>query len=144
VQGVAGDVFELGLGNGRTYDHLRQLFPARPIYVCERAVAAHPLCIPPPDRLFLGDMRQTLPELCGRFAGRVALAHLDPGSGDIAESRALALALGPLIMPLLAEEAVLVSEPALALEGLLPLDLPAGVEPGRYHLYRRVGNRDRS
>jgi S-adenosyl-L-methionine methyltransferase len=144
VEGVAGAVFELGLGNGRTYDHLRQLFPDRPIYVCERAVAAHPFCIPPSDRLFLGDMRRTLPQLRDRFAGRVALAHLDPGSGDIADSRTLALALGPLIVPLLAEQAVLVSEPALALEGLLPLDLPAGVGPGRYHLYRRVSNRNRS
>jgi len=55
-----GDVLELGLGNGRTYDHLRQLFPDRKIYVCERRVAAHPDCVPPAELLLLGDMRDTL------------------------------------------------------------------------------------
>ena len=44
-----GPVFEVGLGNGRTYDHLRDLFPGRDIYVFERQVAAHPDCIPPDD-----------------------------------------------------------------------------------------------
>lgn len=143
VRDVAGDILELGLGNGRTYDHLRQLFPARAIYVCERTLAAHPDCIPPPERLYLGDMRQTLPEMRSRFAGRIALAHLDPGTGEAAASRALALALGPLIAPLLAAGGVLVSEPPLALEGLCPLALPEGVMPGRYHLYRRVSRPDR-
>jgi hypothetical protein len=141
---LSGDILELGLGNGRTYDHLRQLFPERAIYVCERALAAHPDCIPPPERLFLGDMRQTLPAMRARFAGRIALAHLDPGTGEAAASRALAGALGPLILPLLAEGGVLVSEPPLAFEGLAPLELPSGVAPGRYHLYRRVRDRDRS
>lgn len=33
VDVVAGPILEVGLGNGRTYDHLRELFPARDIYV---------------------------------------------------------------------------------------------------------------
>ena len=37
VAGVAGPVLELGLGNGRTYDHLRERLPEREIYVFERA-----------------------------------------------------------------------------------------------------------
>ena len=61
IRGIDGIVLELGLGNGRTYDHLRELFPDRDIYVCERRVAAHPDCVPPPERLILGDMRETLP-----------------------------------------------------------------------------------
>ena len=144
VREVAGDIIELGLGNGRTYDHLRQLFPERAIYVCERLLAAHPDCIPPPERLFLGDMRQTLPEIGGRFAGRIALAHLDPGSGEDAANRTLAVALGPLIAPLLAEGGMLVSEPPLALAALSPVALPQGVAPGRYHLYRRLSPRARA
>ena len=36
ISGIDGIVLELGLGNGRTYDHLRELFPDRDIYVCER------------------------------------------------------------------------------------------------------------
>ena len=31
VAGVPGPVLELGLGNGRTYDHLRELMPDREI-----------------------------------------------------------------------------------------------------------------
>ncbi len=63
ISGLDGIVLELGLGNGRTYDHLRTLFPDREIHVCERQVAAHPDCVPPPEFLILGDMRETLPGL---------------------------------------------------------------------------------
>jgi hypothetical protein len=136
---IAGVVLELGLGNGRTYDHLRTLLPGREIYVCERRVAAHPDCIPPDDHLVLGDMRETLPGLAGRFGARVALAHFDVGTGDAAGNHKLAALLAPLILPLLAIGAILVSDPPIALDGLAPLALPAGVRPGRYHLYRRAG-----
>lgn len=138
VRNVAGDVLELGLGNGRTYDHLRKLFPDRRIYVCERIVAAHPDCLPPPELLLLGDMRETLPAARERLAGRMALAHLDPGTGDLAASRALANELAPLIVPLLRPGGILVSEPALAALGLNTLTLPDGIGAGRYNLYRRV------
>ncbi|MGH7109946.1 MAG: class I SAM-dependent methyltransferase, partial [Stellaceae bacterium] len=60
VRALAGDVLEMGLGNGRTYDHLRQLFPDRRIFVCERSLAAHPASLPPAELLILGDMRETL------------------------------------------------------------------------------------
>ena len=133
-----GIVLELGLGNGRTYDHLRCLFPERDIYVCERRVAAHPDCVPPPERLILGDLRETLPAARVRFAGRVALAHLDVGTGDAAANRALAVELTPLIVPLLRAGAVIASDPRLDAAELHPLPLPDGVAPGRYHLYRRV------
>jgi hypothetical protein len=138
IRDVDGAVLELGLGNGRTYDHLRELLPNRDIYVCERQVAAHPDCVPPPDRLLLGDMRETLPAAASRLAGRVALAHLDPASGDRAASRALAAELAPLIVPLLGPDGILVSEPAISAEALIPLPLPEGVASGRYHLYRRI------
>jgi S-adenosyl-L-methionine methyltransferase len=135
ILGLDGPVLELGLGNGRTYDHLRELFPARDIFVCERRVAAHPDCIPPADFLFLGDMRETLPAARARLEGRVALAHLDPGTGDVAASRALAADLAPLLLPLLMPGGVLVSEPEIAADGLTALPLPATVAAGRYHLY---------
>jgi hypothetical protein len=136
-----GDVLELGLGNGRTYDHLRQLFPDRKIYVCERRIAAHPDCMPPAELLLLGDMRDTLQAACDRLGRRVALAHLDPATGEGAASRALAAELAPLIVPLLRPGGVLVSEPAIDQLALIPLPLPEGVAPGRYHLYRYVSCR---
>ena len=138
IAGIDGIVLELGLGNGRTYDHLRELFPGRDIYVCERQVAAHPDCVPPADRLLLGDLRETLPAARGRFAGRVALAHLDVGTGDAAANKALAAELSPLVVPLLCAGGVMVSDPAMDCPELGPLPLPDGVAPGRYHLYRRM------
>ena len=141
VADLEGEVLELGLGNGRTYDHLRKLFPHRKIYVCERTVAAHHDCVPPSELLLLGDMRETLPAVRARLADRLVLAHLDPGSGETAASKALADQLTPLIVPLLQLNGVLVSEPAIAAEQLSALPLPGGIEPGRYNLYRRVSRR---
>ena len=137
IAGLDGAVLELGLGNGRTYDHLRSLFPGRDIYVCERQVAAHPDCVPPPDRLILGDMRETLPAVHARLGGRVALAHLDVGTGDAAANQILAAELMPLIMPLLCAGGVMVSDPPLDRAEFEMLPLPDGIAPGRYHLYRR-------
>ena len=46
IRDLPGPVLELGLGNGRTYDHLRQSLPDREIFVFEREVAADPGCLP--------------------------------------------------------------------------------------------------
>ncbi len=137
IRGLDGVVLELGLGNGRTYDHLRARLPDRDIYVCERQVAAHPDCVPPAERLLLGDMRDTLPAAGDWLGGRVALAHLDAGTGDAAANAALAAQLAPLIVPLLRQGAVLASDQALDSRALEALALPDGVAADRYHLYRR-------
>jgi len=139
VQKLDGALLELGLGNGRTYDHLRELCPDREIYVCERQVAVHPDCVPPAELLLLGDMRDTLRAARPRLAGRIALAHFDGATADAAASRALAAEIAPLILPLLCAGAVLVSEPELVGDRFDPLALPAGIAAGRYHLYRRLG-----
>jgi S-adenosyl-L-methionine methyltransferase len=144
VEGFEGDVLELGLGNGRTYDHLRQLFPDRKIYACERRLAAHPDCVPPAEYLLLGDMRETLRTVRELLADSIALAHLDPGTGDLAASRALALELTPLIVPLLRSGAILVSEPALRSDQLSLLEPPESVAPERYNIYRRVSRRSQA
>jgi S-adenosyl-L-methionine methyltransferase len=138
VRELDGEILELGLGNGRTYDHLRELFPDRKIYVCERRLAAHPDCVPPAEYLLLGDMRDTLRTARESLGGQIALAHLDPGTGDLAASRALAVELTPLIVPLLRCGAVLVSEPALASDQLSALEPPDNVAPERYNIYRCI------
>ena len=136
VADLPGPVLELGLGNGRTYDHLRQLLPERTICVFERRVAAHPACIPPEQDLILGDLRETLPAARARFPGTAALAHMDIATGEIEVSLALAAALAPLLAPLLRLGAVVVSEPPLAVAGWVALPPPQSVGAGRYHLYR--------
>jgi hypothetical protein len=137
IADLPGAVLELGLGNGRTYDHLREILPARDIYVCERQVAAHPDCIPLADRLLLGDMFDTLPT-AQFLTANIALAHFDAGTGDEAANQTLAAGLRPLILPLLCEGGVLVTQQAMDGEGLEVLLLPEGVPEGRYHLYRRL------
>ena len=78
-----GLVLELGLGNGRTYDHLRDRLPGREIYVFERSPAAHPSCMPADSYMIVGDIFDTLPEFTRRFGpGCAALIHVDIGTGD--------------------------------------------------------------
>ncbi len=131
-----GPVLEVGLGNGRTYDHLRERLPGRDIFVFERQVAAHPDCVPDQAHLLLGDFRDTLPAALARLGAPAVLAHCDFGSGDAAATAALAVWLAPALTGLLADGAVVASDQPLEAAGLTPLDLPEAVAPGRYHLYR--------
>ena len=135
VARVTGPVFELGLGNGRTYDHLRQLLPDREIFVFEREVAAHPDCVPDPAHLILGDIRATLP-WAGPRIGPAALAHLDLGTGDAIASAAFAAVCGSLLVPHLRPGAIVVGDQEMAVAAWRPLALPAGVGAGRYFMWR--------
>ena len=139
LAGMPGPVFELGLGNGRTYDHLRERFPEREIFVFEMKISAHPSCIPDEAHLFLGNVLEELPAVTERFRGSVALVHADIGSGVTEDNRRLAAALSPLLPPLLTSGALVVSDQEMTLPGATPLDLPDGVAPGRYHMVLAAG-----
>ena len=136
IAGVPGPVLELGLGNGRTYDHLREILPDRAIYVFDRRVKAHPDCIPPDDRLFVGEVTETLPRATARLGRSVALIHTDLGTGEVAANAALARTVGPLLRPLLRPGGICVANHALPVGGWTALPEPQGVKPGRYYLYR--------
>lgn len=136
VADLSGPVLELGLGNGRTYDHLRTLLPDRRIHVFERQVNAHLDCIPPDEDLFLGDFLDTLPGSGAVIGAPVALVHADTGTGEKTASVALAAAIVPLLLPLMATGAILVSDQPMQHASLVPVTLPAGIRPGRYHIYR--------
>ncbi|WP_281683984.1 class I SAM-dependent methyltransferase [Thalassobaculum salexigens] len=139
VEGRSGIALEFGLGNGRTYDHLRAILPGREIYVFDRQVAAHPDCIPPDDRLYLGDLFETLPRAAAELGGTAVLAHLDIGTGDKEESVALSRRAAPMVADLLAPGGVVVSDQPLdGVDAFSPLPLPQGVKPGRIYLYERV------
>ncbi|MDY0871765.1 class I SAM-dependent methyltransferase [Dongia rigui] len=135
-----GVVLELGLGNGRTFDHLREICAGRDIYVFDRQVAAHPDCIPAPDRMFLGDFTQTLKDARAKLGDNAAaMIHVDLGSGDAAASLALAARLAPDIAALMAPRAVLVSDQPVEAPDLAALPLPEGVRPGRYFMAEKRG-----
>jgi S-adenosyl-L-methionine methyltransferase len=134
---LPGNVLEFGLGNGRTYDHLRETLPGRDIYVFERKVAAHPDCIPPDDRLFLGNFLDTLPKAIAQLGQKTALANLDIGSGDEEASKRLARVMLRFVLQLLTPRGILISDQPVDDAALEALPLPAGIKPGRYFLHRR-------
>jgi hypothetical protein len=136
IRDLPGPVLELGLGNGRTYDHLRELLPEREIFVFEREVKAHPDCIPDAAHLILGDVRATLPQARRRLPGPAALAHSDVGTGDAARNTELAAWLGGLLPPLLAKGAWIVSDQPLRSPALASQAPPSGIARDRYFLYQ--------
>jgi hypothetical protein len=138
VAGIPGPVLELGLGNGRTYDHLRTLFPDREIFVFERRVAAHPDCIPDEAHLILGDIAETLPAAAQRIGAKAALAHCDMGTGEKEANARLAAFIGPAVARLMAPGGIVLSDQEYRVPGWTALPLPAGVPPGRYFI-NRVG-----
>jgi hypothetical protein len=137
VRDLDGPIFELGLGNGRTFDHLRERLPAREIYVFERQMAAHPDCVPDADHLFLGNIHETLPAALARFAGSVALVHTDIGTGDQDTNDQIAAFLSGHLAPFLRPGGLVISDQPMTLADCQALPLPGSVRPGRYFMYRR-------
>ena len=138
VADLPGPILELGLGNGRTYDHLRELFPGREIFVFDRRIAAHPDCIPDAAHMIVGEVRETLPGARAKIGAPAALAHCDVGTGVQADNDALAGFLGSALGGLMAPGGIVVSDQRLAVPGWTPVSLPPGVEQGRYFI-NRVG-----
>ncbi len=138
IEGRPGVVFELGLGKGRTYDHLRERLPGREIFVFEREVDTNPWRMPDPAHLVMGEMAETLPAMAQAWAGRVVLAHSDVGSFDPAHNAAMAALVSRLLPPALAPGALVVADLPLSLPGCEALALPEGAIDGRYFLYRRA------
>lgn len=136
VRAMPGAILEVGLGNGRTYDHLRELFPGRAIHVFEREVRAHPDCVPPDALLFLGDARETTAQACGQLAGAAALIHSDLGTGDQAANAEIGRWLGPALDRLLAPGGYVVANQPLDVARWVRLPEPPGVPHDRYFLYR--------
>ncbi len=136
IRDLPGPVLELGLGNGRTYDHLREILPDREIFVFERKVAADPDCVPDAGHLLLGDIHETLPAAVTRFGPSVALVHSDMGTGDAESNRQLAGFLAARLPGLLRPGGVVISDQDMRLEGCAALPLPEGVKPGRYFISR--------
>jgi len=136
VRDLPGPVFELGLGNGRTFDHLRANLPNREIFVFERRVAAHPECIPDEDHLFEGPIEETLNAVGSHFAGQIALLHADLGSGRPEIDRKTSHFLAGQLPNLMASGGIVLSDQPLPYEEGQLIPLPEQIQPGRYDFYR--------
>jgi hypothetical protein len=137
ISDVPGPVLEIGLGNGRTYDHLREILPEREIYVFDRAVNAHPSCIPDDEYLFLGEVDQTLLACHERTGSPAALIHSDIGIGDPEGNVLIGKWLSPMIDKQTQSGGIVVCNLELSLPGFSELPLPPGIQKGRYFVYQK-------
>ncbi|WP_299861285.1 class I SAM-dependent methyltransferase [uncultured Roseobacter sp.] len=137
TQEMQGPVYELGLGNGRTYHHMCSILPAQDIYVFERAVASHPDSTPPDAQVFLGDVFDTLPQALARFGPTARLIHADLGGHNAEKNDAFARKLSPVVAPLLAPDGLMVSSDRMYFDDLQEIALPPEAVPGRCFIYQR-------
>lgn len=130
----AGEIFEIGLGNGRTYSHLRENFPGRRVIAFDRKLAAHASATPAADDFVEGEIRETGQAYLGQQA---ALVHADIGTGYDDKDAITLTWLPQMVSGMLASGGVAVSG--------LPLDHPdlellprlPSIAEGRYFHYRR-------
>jgi hypothetical protein len=134
VSEIDGPILELGLGNGRTFDHLRERLPGRRIIAFDRAANAYGPSTPPEGDLILGEIRETAQAFVGVGA---ALAHADIGTGYPDVDAITLTWLPQLVAGVLAPGSLAVSGLPLEHPQLEPLPLPATVLQDRYFIYRR-------
>jgi len=135
--GMTGPVFELGLGNGRTFHHLRERIKGREVYVFERAIASHPDSTPDEAHAILGDVNETLVQALDRFGATASLIHADLGGHNRDKNDVFARQISPLIEPLLAAGGLMVASDRMYFETLKELPLPEGAVEGRCFIYQR-------
>lgn len=133
IADLDGDVLDMGLGNGRTYDHLREILPGRRIWVMDRVLQCHPSCVPPEEDFLQGEAEPMLHKLA-EHGQSIALAHYDFGMGIKEDDVAEAARLSPLIAAVLKPGALLVSGQPLA--GFEQIKGPETIAPDRYLFYR--------
>ncbi|MEL7164750.1 MAG: class I SAM-dependent methyltransferase [Pseudomonadota bacterium] len=136
IKNTSGDVLEMGLGNGRTYDHLRQELPNRRIWVIDREMNAHPSCVPPAADFLQGEAEDMLDRLATQGV-QIALAHYDFGHGVKERDVAEGAALSPRIAAVMAPGGLVISQ-----QPLVDIDQirgPDTIAPDRYLFYRAPG-----
>jgi len=131
---ATGAILEIGLGNGRTFHHLREKFPGRRIVAFDRALGAHSSSTPPPEDLILGEIAETAKAFAGQGA---ALVHADIGTGYDDRDAVTLTWLPGIVASALGAGGIAVSGLPLDHPALEPLALPATVDSDRYFLYRR-------
>jgi len=132
IRGKAGDVLDMGLGNGRTYDHLREILSDRRIWVMDRVLQCHPDSTPPAEDFLQGEAEPMLQKLTDG-GHKIALAHYDFGRGIKADDVAEAARLSPLIAQVMQPGGLLISGQPLV--GFDQIEGPESIAPDRYLFY---------
>jgi len=137
--GMSGPVFELGLGNGRTFDHLRDVVTGRDIYVFERQVASNPASTPSADYTIIGEVVETLPQALRHFGATASFIHADLGGHNLRKNDDFARKISPYIEPLLADGGLMASSDRMYFDDLEQVDLPPDAVSGRCFIYKKQG-----
>jgi hypothetical protein len=133
ISGMAGDVLDMGLGNGRTYDHLREILPDRRIWVMDRVLQCHPSSTPPAEDFLQGEAEPMLQKLA-EGGPRIAFGHYDFGRGVKEDDVAEAARLSPFIAKVMLPGGLLISGQPLV--GFQQISGPDTIAPDRYLFYR--------
>jgi len=131
--GLTGDALEIGLGNGRSYDHLREIAPDRRIWVIDRILQCHNSCVPPTENFLQGEAGDMLARLASENR-RIVVAHYDCGMGIKEKDVAEAATLSPMIAAVMAPNGIIISGQPLV--GITQVDGPDGIAPDRYYFYK--------
>lgn len=132
---VQGAVMEIGLGNGRTFNHLRELFPERRIVAFDRAMGAHASSVPDEKDLVIGEIAETAQSYIGIEA---SLVHADIGTGYPEKDAVTLTWLPQLVAGMLAKGGIAVSGLPLEEKSLNSIPVPDSVPEDRYFLYRKA------
>lgn len=129
-------VLELGLGNGRTYDHLRQRLPKARIDVFDREMKGKLSSRPPDDHFFEGELDETLASYVPK--GETALIHADLGTGDPEHETKIAAMLVDKLPPLARDRCLVISSTELVDDAFAPEPFSDYDRQSRYNAYRIV------
>jgi S-adenosyl-L-methionine methyltransferase len=129
-----GPILEIGLGNGRTFSHLRENFQGRRIVVFDRQLLAHKSSIPPSEDLVLGEISETGKTFVGVGA---AFVHADIGTGDPEKDAVTLTWLPAMVNGMLASNGYALSGLPLEVPGLERLPVASHIDPDRYFFYRK-------
>jgi hypothetical protein len=130
---MPGDAVELGVGAGRTLDHILGRCPGASVHLFDWKIGRVTAPVVP----HVGDIRETLPAHAAANRGRAKLVHSDVVGGPEADPR-LMLDLADQIVRLLASGGFLVSNTETLHGELRPLALPKGIRKRKYFMYVKV------
>jgi len=133
ISDTPGDVLDMGLGNGRTYDHMREIMPERRLWVMDRILQCHPSCVPPEQDFLQCEAEDGLRRLT-EIGASIILSHYDFGIGIKQDDVAEAARFSPLIAAVMAKGGMIVSGQPLV--GFEEIRGPEHIAPDRYYFYR--------
>ncbi|WP_027487778.1 class I SAM-dependent methyltransferase [Allorhizobium undicola] len=128
-------ILEIGLGNGRTFNHIRENFPHRRIVAFDRQLGAHKSSIPDDGNLVLGEI-----DRAGKpfMTGEAAFVHADIGTGYPEKDAVTLTWLPSMVAAMLLPGGYALSGLPLDNAQLQPLPVLPHIEPDRYFFYRKI------